>query len=725
MKLFSKTLLFFIGVIAFQSILTILLVTDVTRRTNLADAHKELDEEAAIIYESFNSWKRQMWISLIGIGGDERLARVLAASQGHPPHEEFAESLREFVFGAKIDYLILRGSPAGALEIVPVSYSTFGAADLAGLTNVKPYPYLELRLIHKVLCLVGVTTIELAPDRRMDVFLLKRIDAEFCNQLTLNRKSQVALFYGERCLVGSFPPAQPAPVFDPRSLQSAYLESYNQRVGGERLNIAFQRIGRLEQQEEGEELFLGTFLSNEPYNQRILLASRVVLLVSLAGALLTILLSLFLSRNITNPIAHLLAGMERIKAGAYDTRVGAGGGYEIARLFSGFDEMAEELHQSRAAMQDYLHETVLLKEYNEKIINSIRAGIAIVNRQLVVEKANSSFLEGFGLRGREVIGRPLLSLGIDLVDNAVLERVRSILQRRQDSFTEVKRCRDARVFEIKLYPFYSSEGQFQEASGCVFMAEDISARTELEHKIFQAEKLSSISMLSAGMAHEINNPLGSILTNVQNLIEEEASPERKVSLKWIEQETRRIARIVQELLNFASADSGHVPGCSVNQVVQETVSLVGCSLAQTKRISIDTRLAPGLPLSAPSADELKQVAINLVKNSIQAIEAEGRILICTGMSERQRCITLSVADTGKGMPKEVIPRVFDPFFTTKGNGAGTGLGLSVVYGIVTKYGGTISVRSREGRGTRIALSLPLLETAQEASLDAAPGGDPA
>jgi two-component system NtrC family sensor kinase len=202
------------------------------------------------------------------------------------------------------------------------------------------------------------------------------------------------------------------------------------------------------------------------------------------------------------------------------------------------------------------------------------------------------------------------------------------------------------------------------------------------------------------MAHEINNPLSSILTNVQNLLEEEPGSTRRVSLKWIEQETRRIARLVQELLNFASAGSPQAGGCALNPVVEQTVGLLSRSLPEA--IRVDTRLAADLPLSAASADELKQVVLNLVKNSIQAIEGRGRILVRTGLSRDG--LSLVVSDTGRGMPRALIPRIFDPFFTTKDEG--TGLGLSVVYGIVTKYGGALSVRSREGRGTRIALSLP-------------------
>jgi signal transduction histidine kinase len=718
MKLFTKTLLFFIGIIAFQSILTVLLIVNFTRRSNFADAQRELEDEASILYDSFNSWKRQIWISLNGIRNDQRLARLLISYRGHPPKEDFTGSLKDFIFVSKVDYLVLQDPLSHALDITPITYSTFDMEDLRDLANEKPYPYLELRLIRGVLCLIGVTAMDLAPDNRLNVFLLKRLDPEFCAQLTLNRKSRVALFIGSQYLVGSFPSRLPASILDPSRMRGAYLERYEERLGGADFNIAFQGVGFVrgapgaeeirEQTAQTQNLFLGTFLSDEPYNQRILLVSRALLLVSLAGALLTIVLSLFLSRNITHPIADLLAAMGRIKAGAYDTRVGTRSGFEIGLLFNGFDDMAREIAQSRAAMQEYLKETVLLKEYNEKIINSIKTGIAIVDKNLRVEKANSSFVESFSLAGKEITGTPLTWLGIDIVDETVVDTILSLFRRERDSFAEVKRSANGKVYQIKLYPFSSIEGGVGEIAGCVFDAEDISAKTELEHKIFQAEKLSSISMLSAGMAHEINNPLGSILTNVQNLIEDEHDGERTVSLRWIEQETKRIARIVQELLKFATTDAGHPPGSDVNTVVGEALRLIGYSLARESRIRIDARLQEGLSPSVVSRDELKQVVINLVKNSIQAIEGPGRILVCTRPAPSGRGVVLSIADTGKGIPPEIVSRIFDPFFTTKVNGEGTGLGLSVVYGIVTKYSGGIQVKSREGKGTRMAVTLPVL-----------------
>ncbi len=689
MRLFRKTLLFFVGVIVFQAALTIPIITNLINRINHSEAQQELTDESAILYDSFNSWKRQVWISLIGItrAADGPLA------------------LRELLLSTKVDLIIVKrqGTVASMAQTLPGSLLM---SDLEGLANVKSHPYLELSLIHGVFCLVGVASLPELSGQRQDLFLVKRIDGDFCSQLTLNRRSQVAFLRGRTVLAGSLPGAMAVPFFDPRSLTTSYLETYGQRIGGERYNVSIQKMGRLDAGERGDQLFFATFLASNPFDQRVLLVSRALILMTIAAALLTIVVSLFLSRNITHPIAELLAAMERITTGAWDTRVRVPRGYEISRLFHGFNEMARELEHSRAAMRDSMRETLILKEYNETIVNSIRAGIAIVNCEMAVEKANRWFLDSFGLEAQKVIGVPLTWLDIDIVDEAVVEKIFSIFRRERDFLSEVKRSRSGRVYEIRLYPFFSPERAGSEAAGCVFMTDDISAKTELEEKIFHAEKLASISMLSAGMAHEINNPLSSILTNVQNLIAEEKDPQRAVSLGWIEQETRRIARIVQELLSFAAPSLGHAAGSDVNSVVEQVVRMVGRPLAREARIRIDKRLTPGLPPSVVSADELKQVVINLLTNSVQAIAGHGRVLVSTRASGGK--VLLAVSDTGSGIPREVIPRIFDPFFTTKANGQGTGLGLSVVYGIVAKYHGSIDVKSRINHGTRVCLRLPSL-----------------
>ena len=198
------------------------------------------------------------------------------------------------------------------------------------------------------------------------------------------------------------------------------------------------------------------------------------------------------------------------------------------------------------------------------------------------------------------------------------------------------------------------------------------------------------------------------MTNVQNLIEEEEDEEKCVSLKWIEQETRRIANIVQKLLDFSSSDLDSTQGANVSKVIVETIALITYSLKETQDIAITTDLKEDIPHISMSQDEFKQTIINLVKNSIQAIEGKGQILIKTRHSIPDRSIYVTIEDDGVGIKEEIIPQIFDPFYTTKHNGEGTGLGLSIVYGIINKYKGTITVTSKKGKGTQICLKIPIL-----------------
>ena len=698
MTLFRKTLLFFVGVIAFQAVLTILLVTNVTRRANLSDARREIEEEATILYDGYNAWKRQMWISLVGAGSDAPLSRAVAL---HP-----VPSLKERLLESKVDALVVRRERVGVVAIEQTLPGSLELRDIDGLTRARAHPYITLSMLGGTLCLVGTTPLAPVDGRGADLFLLKRLDPDFCAQLVRNRKSQVSFLLGKTVLSSTLGGAAGPGFFDPALMGSAYREMYDQRMAGTSWNAAFQKLGTLDQAQDGEELYLATFLSNEPYDERLLQLDRTILVVSLAGAFLTIALSLFLSRNITHPIAELHGAMGRIGGGALETSLTARGGYEISRLFRGFNDMAAELARNRGAITKALRESVLLKEYNETIVDSIRAGICIVNRDLVVERANNAFIETFGLERAQVLGLPLTCIDLDIVDEAIVEKILAVFSRGEHPSPDTKRSRDGRVFDIRLSPFYSTRaGVQEESSGCVFMVDDISAKTRLEQRILQAEKLATVSMLSAGMAHEINNPLGSILTNVQNLIDEETSPPRSVSLKWIEQETRRIARIVQGMLSFSATGTGSGSGADLNEVVRDVVSIMGHAARRDGSVRVDMRLAPDLPRTVVGTDELKQVVINLLANATQAISGSGRVLITTRAARGDR-LCLAVADTGGGIAPQVLPRIFDPFFTTKRNGEGTGLGLSVVYGIVTRYAGTIDVKSAVGGGARFCLHLP-------------------
>ena len=511
------------------------------------------------------------------------------------------------MLASKADAIVLRAAGGATRQVVASGYPL--SSDVLGELAGRPsHTHLELASAGDCLCLLAVATLPGGARGGDEMVLLKRLDAEFCGQLVLNRDSEVGLYLGDRWLSGSFA-APPAGLFDPTKVAGAVLERYDVRIDRRRYNVSWQRL------DDG--LFLAAFLSNEPYDARVATLDRAVLGVSAAAALLSIALGLLLTRAITRPVAELLAGMDRISRGAWEARVPVRGGPEVGRLFQAFNDMARDLGRSQASLQASLSETVVLKEYNESIVEAIRAGIVIVDRDLAVEKVNRFFAESFGLDPAAAVGRPLAALGLDAIDDAVAGEVRAVLAHRRPAWTGVKRSRDGRVYEIRVHPFSIAAAGV--APGCILMIDDVSARTELEEKIFRAEKLATISVLSAGMAHEINNPLGAILSNAQNLLADETDAERRIALGWIEQEARRIARIIEELRHFTSTDSGHAPGADVARVVEEVVRLVRHSLARDGSIRIDTRLEHGLAPSVVSGDELTQIVVNLLRNSVQAI----------------------------------------------------------------------------------------------------------
>ncbi|TFG59300.1 MAG: PAS domain S-box protein, partial [Spirochaetales bacterium] len=349
-------------------------------------------------------------------------------------------------------------------------------------------------------------------------------------------------------------------------------------------------------------------------------------------------------------------------------------------------------------------EIIRLKEYNEKIINAIREGIVVINDRLIVEKTNQAFLELFGLTEEQISGAALSDLPVPIMDEVLAADIEKVLAGEKQFETILRRTPDQHAYEIKLYPLHGGTGF--KRTNCILVVENISTRIEYEEKIFQAEKLSSISMLSAGMAHEINNPLSSILTNTQNLLEGEPDSEKTVTLKLIEQETKRIAGIVRDLLDFSSPGGGQKYCSGLNETIGEVVRLIGYSNRRENRVVIRTDFEPACRGAVIGTDELKQVMINLIKNSLQAMAKGGTVTVKTVYFEKSGMIGVSVSDDGAGIAPEHLPRIFDPFFSTKSSLDGTGLGLSVVYGIITKYKGSIRAQSRQGYGTTVSFEIP-------------------
>jgi len=705
-RLFSKTLLFFISIIIFQSALIVFLITNIVKKINLEDSKNELTNEASIVYEGYNSWKRNLWINIIGLKNDEQLSSILKNYKNISFYRKLIPYLKEKLYTSGADCLILK-SNITVLEIISTRYNMFFLSDVENLIYNRPHPYIETKFLGNTLSMIGAVRISMKIDQEVDLFLIKTIDENFCNYLTLNRNSKASFILNNSTISGQFEEffSEGFDLENITSFDSAYKEFFNLEIGKNSYNLALQKAGNIKIQENEKILHLATIVPNSPYLRRLSLINKAVLYVSGLSGLFTIIVSLFLSRNISKPVKKLLSAIHHIRNGKYNVDVKDRSGKEMRELLQGFNQMALKLQQDKTQMENFIQEILILKDYNEKIVHSIGAGIAIVNREFVIEKANNSFLKYFGLEEKSIVGKKIPGLDI-AISREIMEGVKAIIDQKSKYYSKIIRTDSRKVYEIKIYPFFSTNKVSRNTSSCVCIVEDISKKIELEEKIFQAEKLSTISMLSAGVAHEINNPLSSIMTNVQNLISDERNMEKLVSLRWIEQETRRIASIVRELLNFSSTRKDNVSWSEPDKVILNTINLIEYSIKKEENINIELRLEKNCPPIAISEDELKQVIINIVKNSLQAVKKGEIIRITTTIMNNEKEILISIEDNGCGIREDILPYIFDPFFTTKNNGDGTGLGLSVVYGIINKNRGRINIQSKEGEGTTVSIFLP-------------------
>lgn len=236
---------------------------------------------------------------------------------------------------------------------------------------------------------------------------------------------------------------------------------------------------------------------------------------------------------------------------------------------------------------------------------------------------------------------------------------------------------------------------------------DISTRRWMERQLLQADKLASLGQLSAGVAHEINNPLGLILGYTQLLLRDvEPSSQVASDLRIIEKHAVHCKRIVEDLLKFSRSSGTSKSPQDVNVLLKEVLNVVR-SKFELERVLIIEDLEEHLPSLIVDGDKIKQVFMNLLMNARQAISGEGTITVRTRWDRERNKLLVSFSDTGCGIPQEILHRIFDPFFTTKPVGVGTGLGLSVSYGIVRDHDGQILVETALGRGSTFTVELPL------------------
>jgi PAS domain S-box-containing protein len=306
----------------------------------------------------------------------------------------------------------------------------------------------------------------------------------------------------------------------------------------------------------------------------------------------------------------------------------------------------------------------------------------------------------FGVARNDAVGRPLSEL-------LPPELVQEIAARGdEEQVTGIYKHRlvhqgKSVVINVSITPLV---GKSAERIGRLLLFDDVTQRDRMEEQLTQTEKLTSLGLLAAGVAHEVNTPLAVISNYIQMLAKQmpEGDPRHTIIDKIVKQ-TFRASEIVNNLLNFSRTGPGELADVDLNRVVEETLSLVAHPL-KASQIQVVKQLTEGLPPVRGSANKLQQVFLNLFLNARDAMPSGGMLEVRSAVHNGS--VEVEVVDTGNGITREHIHKIFDPFFTTKTSGRGTGLGLSVSYGIIKEHAGKIDVRSTPGRGTSFHVEFP-------------------
>lgn len=272
----------------------------------------------------------------------------------------------------------------------------------------------------------------------------------------------------------------------------------------------------------------------------------------------------------------------------------------------------------------------------------------------------------------------------------------------------------SRQFEMIASPLKSPGGA---ENRVLIFKRDVTIEKEFQAKYYQAEKMATVGTLATGIAHEVNNPLMAIsgyaegiqrrLKKYVDLMPEEAAGEFLEYTDTILKECTRCQNIVRSLLSFGHPQTSAFGLVNLNDVITETLNILGYHLKKSCKLSLELELSDDLPHINADAPRLKQVVLNLLTNAADAMEGDGGILAVRSYLEDGDAIVIEVEDTGTGISPAIKDRLFDPFFTTKSVGKGVGIGLSTCYGIVQDHKGEIDIRSIEGEGSCFKVTLPI------------------
>lgn len=434
-------------------------------------------------------------------------------------------------------------------------------------------------------------------------------------------------------------------------------------------------------------------------------SQRMLTLVLFIAIIATIINAYFMTRALEKPIKKLVEGTNRLAEGDLTYRVKVHSKDEIGQLATSFNTMAEKLKHSR-------QELLAAKAFTDNIIRSMSNSLLVVNKDKTIRAANQATCDLLGYSRKELIGKPFSMIfaegyysGIgldDLIDKGFTRNVETTYLTKYGE--KIRMLFTASVI-------FNEEGKFE---GIVCVAQDITMQTET----LRAGHLASIGELAAGVAHEINNPINSIINFAQIMIDEvkrgevpaEEIPERIIK------EGDRVASIVSSLLSFARENEKEKRAVDVRHVLDEVLALTETQLVKDG-INIAVDFPEGLHKVLADFQQIEQVFLNIVNNARYALNQKypnahpKKNFVIHGIEETVDDILyleVTFLDYGTGIPSAVIDKIYNPFFSTKPSGIGTGLGLAISHGIVTDHSGKLIFESNYGEYTKVTVMLPAI-----------------
>jgi len=509
------------------------------------------------------------------------------------------------------------------------------------------------------------------------------------SDLRLGRTSELFLLSREGLILsptklGAFPFAEKAfsGELNPHRGDSGVIVHLDYR--GERVLCAYQLL-------PGTSIYLASEMDLREALLPVRRFNRIILYFFLPSFLFLIIISNLYSRRVTGLVQKLTANLAR----ALD---------ECRERRQQLDRINHELENRILESQRLAAELQLSEQYILHLIDSISLGLAGTDLEGRIAQYNKHFLTLF--ETSEIRKGDILFEAVPaLKDPEIMESFQATVKEasaRQLTARKIDRGHGEEYFNLAFFPITNGEKRLL---GITILVENVTEKEKLRNKLAEYEKLSALSQLALGAAHEINNPLLGISSFLEIQMEETTDPQKKQQMEVVLENVYRISQTIRGLLDFARPAPPRFTRVNLNQVVEDTLAFLSHQPI-FKKIQVEQKLYPQLPPVTADLNQIRQVLTNIFINAAQAMPEGGRLSVTTSKVKFEDYVQIEIADTGIGIQPEDLKKIFDPFFTTK-KSQGTGLGLSISLSYIKSHNGDIQVQSQPGAGTTITIILPI------------------